>query len=258
MLTLPGRRRRPRPAQGHRRCRGSSTDQPGRRAAGRRRSRPRPRAINAAGTVDPARRPGRPRRPRRGARARRAAARADGAHAQGQGGLRGRQRLRGRPVGADRQPRHRASPSTAATSLVLVGTDFPYRDFLPTGQDRSSSSTSRGAHIGRRTPVDHPLVGDARARAAGAAPAARGEDRPAPARQGPVDVRRRGASGSSSSPTRRTTASRRGCCAARSTTPTRGSAPSCWPRPSTGTPPPTRSSPPTPAWRRSGCRASCG
>ena len=37
--------------------------------------------------------------------ARRAARRADGADPQGQGGARGRQRLRGRPVRADRQPR---------------------------------------------------------------------------------------------------------------------------------------------------------
>ena len=69
---------------------------------------------------------------------------------------------------------------------------------------------------------------------------------------------RRGASGSSTSPTPATTASRRGCCAARSTTPTPGSAPSCSPRPSSGTPTPTRCSPPTPGWRRSGCRGSCG
>ncbi|GCD88417.1 thiamine pyrophosphate-dependent enzyme [Nocardioides sp. LS1] len=45
--------------------------------------------------------------------------------------------------------------------LVLVGTDFPYKDFLPTGKVVVQLDV-RGTHIGRRTPVDHPLVGDAR------------------------------------------------------------------------------------------------
>src|SRR4051794_10795150 len=44
--------------------------------------------------------------------------------------------------------------------LFLVGTDFPYRDFLPTGK-KVIQLDVRGAHIGRRTPVDLPLVGDA-------------------------------------------------------------------------------------------------
>jgi pyruvate dehydrogenase (quinone) len=44
--------------------------------------------------------------------------------------------------------------------LFLVGTDFPYRDFLPTGKQVIQLDV-RGAHIGRRTPVDHALVGDA-------------------------------------------------------------------------------------------------
>jgi pyruvate dehydrogenase (quinone) len=47
-------------------------------------------------------------------------------------------------------------------TLVMVGTDFPYRDFLPTGKTVVQLDV-RGAHIGRRTPVDHALVGDARA-----------------------------------------------------------------------------------------------
>ncbi len=46
-------------------------------------------------------------------------------------------------------------------SLVLLGTDFPYRDFLPKGKNVVQLDV-RGAHIGRRTPVDHALVGDAR------------------------------------------------------------------------------------------------
>lgn len=45
--------------------------------------------------------------------------------------------------------------------LLLVGTDFPYREFLPTGKPWCSL-TSTAAHIGRRTPVDHALVSDAR------------------------------------------------------------------------------------------------
>jgi pyruvate dehydrogenase (quinone) len=46
-------------------------------------------------------------------------------------------------------------------ALVLVGTDFPYKAFLPTGKTVVQLDV-RGAHIGRRTPVDHGLVGDAR------------------------------------------------------------------------------------------------
>ena len=46
--------------------------------------------------------------------------------------------------------------------LVLVGTDFPYRDWYPTGKTVVQVD-SRGEHIGRRTPVAHALVGDAKA-----------------------------------------------------------------------------------------------
>lgn len=45
--------------------------------------------------------------------------------------------------------------------LFLLGTDFPYKDFLPTGKTVVQLDV-RGTHIGRRTPVDHPLVGDTR------------------------------------------------------------------------------------------------
>jgi pyruvate dehydrogenase (quinone) len=45
--------------------------------------------------------------------------------------------------------------------LFLVGTDFPYKDFLPQGKTVVQLDV-RGAHIGRRTPVDHPVVGDSR------------------------------------------------------------------------------------------------
>ncbi|MCW2868302.1 MAG: poxB [Marmoricola sp.] len=43
--------------------------------------------------------------------------------------------------------------------LFLVGTDFPYRDFLPTGKTVVQLDRE-GTHIGRRTSVDLPLVGD--------------------------------------------------------------------------------------------------
>ena len=46
-------------------------------------------------------------------------------------------------------------------TLVLIGTDFPYRNFLPTGKTVVQLDV-RGTHIGRRTPVTHALVGDAR------------------------------------------------------------------------------------------------
>jgi pyruvate dehydrogenase (quinone) len=46
-------------------------------------------------------------------------------------------------------------------TLVLLGTDFPYRNFLPTGKTVVQLDV-RGTHIGRRTPVTHALVGDAR------------------------------------------------------------------------------------------------
>jgi pyruvate dehydrogenase (quinone) len=45
--------------------------------------------------------------------------------------------------------------------LFLVGTDFPYKDFLPSGKTVVQLDV-RGTHIGRRTPVDLPIVGDAR------------------------------------------------------------------------------------------------
>ncbi len=45
--------------------------------------------------------------------------------------------------------------------LVLIGTDFPYPEFLPTGKTVVQLDV-RGAHVGRRTPVDHAVVGDAR------------------------------------------------------------------------------------------------
>ncbi|CAN5475430.1 ubiquinone-dependent pyruvate dehydrogenase [soil metagenome] len=46
--------------------------------------------------------------------------------------------------------------------LVLLGTDFPYTAFLPTGKTVVQLDV-RGHHIGRRTPVDHAVVADAKA-----------------------------------------------------------------------------------------------
>ncbi|QWC85848.1 ubiquinone-dependent pyruvate dehydrogenase [Nocardioidaceae bacterium] len=54
-----------------------------------------------------------------------------------------------------------AEAFAACDTLVLVGTDFPYRAFLPEGKTVVQLD-DRGAHVGRRIPVDHPLVGDAR------------------------------------------------------------------------------------------------
>ena len=58
------------------------------------------------------------------------------------------------------------NPSTALAfascdALVLIGTDFPYPEFLPTGKTVVQLDV-RGGHVGRRTPVDHAVVGDAR------------------------------------------------------------------------------------------------
>ena len=44
--------------------------------------------------------------------------------------------------------------------LFLIGTDFPYRDFLPSEKTVIQLDV-RGSHIGRRTTVDVALVGDA-------------------------------------------------------------------------------------------------
>ncbi|GIL35226.1 thiamine pyrophosphate-dependent enzyme [Phycicoccus sp. DTK01] len=44
--------------------------------------------------------------------------------------------------------------------LVLIGSDFPYRDWYPSGKTVVQLDV-RGSHIGRRVPVDLALVGDA-------------------------------------------------------------------------------------------------
>ncbi|MDQ6641194.1 MAG: thiamine pyrophosphate-binding protein, partial [Actinomycetota bacterium] len=45
--------------------------------------------------------------------------------------------------------------------LLMLGTDFPYRNFYPSGKIVVQLDV-RGAHIGRRTAVDHALVGDSK------------------------------------------------------------------------------------------------
>ena len=45
-----------------------------------------------------------------------------------------------------------------ADLLILVGTDFPYTDFLP--KDNVAQIDIDGTHIGRRTTIKYPVVGD--------------------------------------------------------------------------------------------------
>ncbi len=45
--------------------------------------------------------------------------------------------------------------------LLMVGTDFPYKGFYPDGKVVVQIDVD-GGHLGRRHPVDHPVVGDAR------------------------------------------------------------------------------------------------
>ncbi|HEY1537854.1 MAG TPA: thiamine pyrophosphate-dependent enzyme [Solirubrobacteraceae bacterium] len=54
----------------------------------------------------------------------------------------------------------------AAELLLMVGTDFPYVDWYPEGKVVVQIDM-RGEHIGRRTRVDAPVVGDARLALAG-------------------------------------------------------------------------------------------
>lgn len=53
-----------------------------------------------------------------------------------------------------------AEAFAACDVLVMVGTDFPYRNFLPEGKTVIQID-NRGGHIGRRVSVQHALVGDA-------------------------------------------------------------------------------------------------
>jgi len=62
-------------------------------------------------------------------------------------------------------------------ALLMLGTDFPYRQFYPEGGSASIAQVDlRPENIGRRTPVDLGIVGDVRATLTGAAAAARPEE----------------------------------------------------------------------------------
>jgi pyruvate dehydrogenase (quinone) len=50
-----------------------------------------------------------------------------------------------------------------AELLLLLGTDFPFSEFLPTHGVKKVQVDRRPKHIGRRTPIDLPLVGDVKA-----------------------------------------------------------------------------------------------
>src|SRR6202012_1127036 len=45
--------------------------------------------------------------------------------------------------------------------LLMLGTDFPYTDWYPKGKEVIQVD-NRSGHIGRRTAVDHAVVGDTR------------------------------------------------------------------------------------------------
>ncbi|KAJ1684124.1 hypothetical protein LUZ63_020693 [Rhynchospora breviuscula] len=49
----------------------------------------------------------------------------------------------------------------ACDVLLMLGTDFPYKEFLPKGKTVVQVDT-RPSHVGRRTQVSHPVVGDTR------------------------------------------------------------------------------------------------
>ncbi len=69
--------------------------------------------------------------------------------------------------------------------LFLVGTDFPYRDWYPTGKTVIQLD-ARQAHVGRRTSVAHALVGDVGDDPARARAEVVGADRQRPPRRGRV------------------------------------------------------------------------
>ena len=127
-----------------------------------------------------------------------------------------------------------------ADLLILIGTDFPYNDFLPS--KNVAQIDVDGAKIGHRTTVRHPVVGDAGAVIENILPSIEEKkDRSsstASSRSTPSCSR------ASSTPTPRMWTST--CRSTRSTPPTS----------STSSPPTTRSSPSTPACATCGPRAT--
>ena len=231
----------------------------GRARRGRAGARP-PTLIDAAATVTMLVGMRRPRGPRRGAGAGRARSRApmvltlkakeglerDNPFQVGQTGLIG-------------NPAARAARSTTCDLLLMVGTDFPYRDWYPTGKTVVQIDAARRAHRpadpGRRrrssaTPA--PTLAALLAAARPRKPTAAHLDRPATALRS--RWRERAAAAGRPRP-------RRAACVGKVRVAVRQPR---RPDPARGArrggrraaPPTTRSSPPTPACRRSGCRAS--
>ena len=127
-------------------------------------------------------------------------------------------------------------------ALLMLGTDFPYRPFYPEGVPVIQVDV-RGEQIGRRVPVDVPLVGTVKDTVDALLPLITAKRDSAHLDRMTKHYRRARAGSTSSPGTGRTT---RRC--------TRSSS-----RPrSTGSPPTTRSSPRTSARRASGPPATCG
>jgi pyruvate dehydrogenase (quinone) len=57
-----------------------------------------------------------------------------------------------------------------ADLLLLLGTDFPFSEFLPNGNVKKVQIDTNPKHLGRRTPLDLALVGDVRATIAAVLP----------------------------------------------------------------------------------------
>ena len=56
-----------------------------------------------------------------------------------------------------------------ADLLLMLGTDFPFSEFLPGTSVKKVQIDKNPKHIGRRTPVDLGLVGDIKTDCVGAA-----------------------------------------------------------------------------------------
>ena len=126
-------------------------------------------------------------------------------------------------------------------ALVMLGTDFPYRPFYPEDVPVIQVDV-RGERIGRRTPVQVPLVGTVKDTIDALLPVITAKTDSAHLDRMTAHYRRARA-GWTSSPTTGGTSRR---CTRSTSRP-----------PSTGWPPPTRSSPPTSARRASGRPATC-
>ena len=140
----------------------------------------------------------------------------------------------------------------------MLGTDFPYADWYPEGKVVVQID-ERGEHIGRRTPVDVGVVGDA---GLALARAARRASRPSPTARTSTTRAERYArlarrAARAHRPATSTTSGLVNQVRAQLRQPRRADPPGgARRRDRPRTPPPTRSSPPTPACPRSGSRAS--